>query len=32
MNFFQWHRTIVEFHQTVNFIGYAVSWLVIHRP
>lgn len=32
MDFVQWHRTIQEFHQTVIFVGWLISWLVIHVP
>lgn len=32
MDFYQWHRTVVELHETILFVGRLISWLVIHRP
>ena len=32
LDFFQWHRTVVELHETILYIGRLVSWLLIHRP
>jgi hypothetical protein len=32
MDFFQFHRTIVEFHETVIFFGRLISELIRLRP
>lgn len=32
MDFFQWHRTIQEFYQTVLYVGWLISEAIRLRP